>query len=590
MASSRALDAAPGPVSGSVPKRRGCLPSLGGYRRRQGAGRAESARLASTEHISLEQRLGTLQWVRVATVVLALATAASAPKELGITVARALPLSIAYLACCLAGQGVDYMRERWTPARPRPGGSGAPLQQMLLPVDSVYLAMLTVPSGGAQSDLIWLFAVQLIAVTLLAGRRTGLRVAMWDSALLLAISMLKLNGPLGELLGAPQVYVPSVQAIMVRISGFWAVTLCTAYFSVLSERELRRSKAQLDALTKMASEMEETIEAGGNVGQITTVLLASVLGPFGFTRAAAVWERKTVVTAARAYLVPGAATRVEEVQLTSSPLDSPLARRSVAQNNPLLVRQLPSYDEPVLSSLMPSAENVVVVPLRAGRDSLGLLLAESGPPAGRRVSRRTLDMVCRFGAHAALAFSNAELKREVSTLAASDALTGLANRRALSGALAREIARTARTKRPLSVAVVDIDFFKRINDTHGHLKGDEVLRDVARAMASTVRDVDIVARYGGEEFAIVLPDCASDGAMAVVERVRAAVAALATVEKVTLSAGVASVIGEGNDGELLMAAADEALYISKNSGRDRATMARDWVVIAAQAAPAPPPQ
>ena len=108
-------------------------------------------------------------------------------------------------------------------------------------------------------------------------------------------------------------------------------------------------------------------------------------------------------------------------------------------------------------------------------------------------------------------------------LAASDSLTGLANRRELSSALMREAARTARTKEPLSLAVIDIDHFKDINDTFGHLVGDEVLRQVADAMAGSVRDGDLVARYGGEEFAVVLPNCAGDGALAVVERVRAAV-------------------------------------------------------------------
>ncbi|MGA3221775.1 MAG: GGDEF domain-containing protein, partial [Acidimicrobiales bacterium] len=211
---------------------------------------------------------------------------------------------------------------------------------------------------------------------------------------------------------------------------------------------------------------------------------------------------------------------------------------------------------------------------KAGREGQGLLLAESGPPASRRMSRRSLEMVSRFAAHAALALRNADLKAEVARLAASDPLTGLANRRALTTALAREVARSVRTKEPLSLAILDIDFFKKINDTYGHVAGDDVLREVADAMATSVRDVDLVARYGGEEFAIVLPTCPSDGALIVVERVRAAVAALATVAKVTVSAGIATATGAGTaDAERLMADADEALYASKRAGRDRATLA-----------------
>jgi diguanylate cyclase (GGDEF)-like protein len=92
-------------------------------------------------------------------------------------------------------------------------------------------------------------------------------------------------------------------------------------------------------------------------------------------------------------------------------------------------------------------------------------------------------------------------------------------------------------------------------------------------MARSVRDGDLVARYGGEEFAIVLPDCASEGALAVVERVRAAVESAATLTKVTVSAGIATSLGERSAGESLMAAADEALYVSKRAGRDRVTLA-----------------
>jgi diguanylate cyclase (GGDEF)-like protein len=222
---------------------------------------------------------------------------------------------------------------------------------------------------------------------------------------------------------------------------------------------------------------------------------------------------------------------------------------------------------------MPGATNVIVLALRAGRERLGILVAEAGPPVSRRVSRRSLEMLNRFAVHAALALNNSYLNAEVARLAASDSLTGLANRRELSSALVREAARTARTKEPLSLAVIDIDHFKEINDTFGHPAGDEVLRQVAAAMARNVRDVDLVARYGGEEFAIVLPNCASDGALAVVERVRAAVGSAATVTKVTVSAGIATSLGEETNGEGLMAAADGALYASKRAGRDRVTLA-----------------
>ena len=143
----------------------------------------------TAEHTSLDQRFGALQLVRIAIVALVIAAAAFAPDQLGLTIQQVLPLTLGYLAVCFLGETIDRFRAR---RRNRPR---TPMQQMLLPIDSVYLAVLTVPSGGAQSDFILLFAVQLIAVTLLASPRTGVRLAMWDSVLLIAISLLELGGP-----------------------------------------------------------------------------------------------------------------------------------------------------------------------------------------------------------------------------------------------------------------------------------------------------------------------------------------------------------------------------------------------------------
>ncbi len=577
--------------------------------------RADGSGLAPRQHTSLDQRLGALQLVRVAVVMLVLVAAVGVPHQLGLSLGQVLPLSLAYLASCLLGQVVDTLRGRSVQAGAERRGPSASFRQMLLPVDSFYLAALTLPSGGAQSDFVWLFAVELIAVTLLASPRTGVRLAMCDTVLLLGITALRLGAPLGQLLGTANVYTPSPGEVVVRTAGFWAVALCTAYFSALSERELRRSKGQLDALSQMAAEMEEAMEGGSGAEGIEAVLLRSLLAPFGLARAAVIWERKARVTAARAWaqapaapdapggpseptwaegaadatdagtqapVAPKATASVEDVSVGLDALECPVAKRALRGNQAVLVRALSAATDRALDELLPDASNVVVVPLWAGRERQGLLLAESGPPVRRRVSRRSLDMLMRFGAHAALALSNADLRKEVDKLAASDSLTGLPNRRALMTDLSREIARSARSGQPLSLAVIDVDHFKRVNDTFGHLAGDEVLREVAAAMSANVRDVDVVARYGGEEFAIVLPNCTGEGALAVVERVRAAVATTRTVTTVTVSAGIATAAGPGLDGERLLGAADAALYASKNAGRDRATLAPP-VAVRAQA-------
>lgn len=555
------------------------------------------------DHTSLDQRFGALQAMRLGVAVLMVATTASAPRQVGMGLSEVLEISGGYLAFCLAGQLADNLAVRLATARgKRPR---VLFQQALVPVDSLYLALLTVPSGGAGSDLVWLFTIQLIAVTLLAGRRTGVRVALWDSALLLALTFLRLGAPVAQLLGAEGARTLSAGEVVVRISGFWAVALCTAFFSAVSERELRRQKSQLDALSAMAKSMEEAIERAeptAGAAAVAPVLVAKVVEVFGLTRAAVIWQREGQVFALRAGAGATEPSAAQAVGVGPEALSGELAERALRAPEPPRVRNLAKAGAAALEELLPGSANVVVVGMSAGHDARGLLLAEAGParrhwvgwPAasaheradalgeGRRVSRRSLQMLGRFAAHGALALANADLKAQNARMADTDSLTGLANRRSLMQSLNREVARTQRAGEPLSLAVIDIDHFKKINDSFGHLAGDQVLRDVARAMSEHVREADIVARYGGEEFAIVLPSCSTEGAVAVVERVRAAIASANSVTKVTVSAGIATVAGEGSDGERLIAAADDALYASKRAGRNRVSVAGGETVALAE--------
>ena len=163
-----------------------------------------------------------------------------------------------------------------------------------------------------------------------------------------------------------------------------------------------------------------------------------------------------------------------------------------------------------------------------------------------------------------------DLVLERDRLARVDALTGLANRRGAEEAMNRMVSRANRDGSPLSVAVLDVDHFKRVNDTFGHAAGDEVLRALALVLQRTVREGDLAGRWGGEEFLALLPTAALDGAKIVAERVRVGVenAALPGIGRVTISAGVAQL--RPNEKALdLVGRADEALYRAKMQGRNR---------------------
>jgi diguanylate cyclase (GGDEF)-like protein len=155
-----------------------------------------------------------------------------------------------------------------------------------------------------------------------------------------------------------------------------------------------------------------------------------------------------------------------------------------------------------------------------------------------------------------------------------DPLTGLYNRRYLDEMFGREIERAKRYKQPVSVVMGDVDHFKSVNDTRGHLAGDEVLKTFGELLRQHCRGSDIGCRYGGEEFLLILPDMSRDEAYRCAERLRIAVASTpiacgGSVVQVTASFGMATFPEDGTTPAALLAAADAALYTAKDAGRDR---------------------
>lgn len=154
----------------------------------------------------------------------------------------------------------------------------------------------------------------------------------------------------------------------------------------------------------------------------------------------------------------------------------------------------------------------------------------------------------------------------------TDHLTGLANRRRFERQLEREVTRTRRYGRPFCLFIVDIDHFKKVNDTFGHPTGDEVIMRLASTLQAGTRGIDMAARVGGEEFAVLLPETEYAAGVEVAVRLRDAVRRMevpAEVGRVTVSIGIAEFLPTSGDGKTLYAAADKALYEAKQSGRDR---------------------
>jgi two-component system cell cycle response regulator len=163
-------------------------------------------------------------------------------------------------------------------------------------------------------------------------------------------------------------------------------------------------------------------------------------------------------------------------------------------------------------------------------------------------------------------------------MAITDALTGLHNRRYMESHLATLAEQASTRGKPLALMMLDIDFFKSINDTYGHQAGDEVLRTIAQVLVAASREIDSIGRYGGEEFVVILPGTDQEGALRLAERVRSALEKYRLVfegARIAISAsfGAAMWPGDGKEPEALLGAADRALYASKQAGRNRVTLA-----------------
>ena len=215
-------------------------------------------------------------------------------------------------------------------------------------------------------------------------------------------------------------------------------------------------------------------------------------------------------------------------------------------------------------------------PLLVADRVIGAVLVEHDdaelPPVRERDERVIADSL----AQAAPILSGLRTLALAQSRAMTDALTGLPNRWALQDALKRMLAHAARSDGPLGLVLLDLDHFKQLNDTHGHDAGDQALAAVGEALLAELRESDLPARSGGEEFAVLLPDTPLEGAVAVAEQLRRAIAAIELPfpgATLTASLGVAVLPLHAHDADGLMRAADRALYAAKRAGRNRVVTA-----------------
>ena len=509
--------------------------------------------LPSGDAVPVVERFRVTQWLRLAAVGLILLCAGLAPQTLVPGQDRVIWLTIGFAVVA----GIADLLTQVLPRKVTWVFTG------MLMIDALYFATASQMTGWTESPLRYAILLHIGAVSLLASYRTGMQLAVWHSLLLFSIR----NAIAAKLISdtSPKDLTglgTDDQRLAVFIVVLWMVAISTSTLSAINERELRRRRRDLEALTELAEQIERTDDSSS----VARTLLDAAISTYGFPRGVVLASAEGHLPLLASYGLPEQLAR-----RPGRPGTSAVIQRAHEQKGTVLVRGVDVTADPWLAHLLPGRRNLVVVPLSAEGRSLGALVLEH--TGGAKIERRIVTGLERSASYAALALRNAWLLEQVQRLAATDGLTKIANRRTFEATLEREVARATRSAEHLSLVMVDLDHFKVLNDTHGHQAGDEVLRNVAAALSCECRDFDTAARYGGEEFVVILPGCNVDEAVVIAERLREAVAKAPTAAApLTASAGVATYPTHAADADTLVRAADQALYISKNAGRDRTTV------------------
>lgn len=232
----------------------------------------------------------------------------------------------------------------------------------------------------------------------------------------------------------------------------------------------------------------------------------------------------------------------------------------------------------------PPETGYLCLPLMVQGETLGVFYLGASPTRNGEARVNQYQLAVTVGEAIKLSFSNLRLRERLRSQATRDRLTGLFNRRYLEDSLPRELHRALRSDAPLSLAMLDLDHFKRFNDTYGHDAGDVMLRESGRVLRDNLRKSDIACRYGGEEFLVVLPDSSVEETRQRIEQIRLLFKEIQIryghelLGTMTVSAGIAGVPQHGSTPDELLRAADNALYAAKKAGRNCVSLPREQVM------------
>jgi diguanylate cyclase (GGDEF)-like protein len=441
---------------------------------------------------------------------------------------------------------------------------GLLLLSVTLMIDGAFLAWAMYATGGTQSPIRFLIYLHLVAVSLLASYRTGLKVALWHSLLLFVVlyaQAAKLVPPVDVIPGRE---IEFDRMPVLNVTSFWLFALATSVFSAMNERELRNRRADLQSLVDVSARLD----AVADPVHLSRLLLSGLAERFG-------WEHSVVIGATDGQAIVLAARGADEVATTAAPPDHVIAR-AWEERRLLPIKALDPGRNPTLAAAFPDGRNLLVAPMHADGRPMGAVVVAHRPRRIFGVERRITNVLGQLCAIAALNLRNAVLLRHVQDLAERDSLTGAANRRMFQMSLERVITLSPRSnpasdQKVHAVLFIDLDDFKVVNDTMGHPAGDALLVAVTERISASVRESDLVARLGGDEFAILTQDSTDlRRSVAMAERLGAELRAPYLIDgdqvHITASIGVAGA-RETEDASDVVRNADLAMYMAKANGK-----------------------
>jgi len=363
----------------------------------------------------------------------------------------------------------------------------------------------------------------------------------------------------------------SDRMILIAVSMLLLGILFSPIFNGVRKLVEKRFFPERSALRQRLIDLAGELPAIGSLPEMGRVLVVQLREIFAVRSVTILIKRP-----GSGVFIPLASTldegQLEGSQLNLIPADHPGLKVIGSARKPVLVRSLFRRHQD-FADFLDHFGVALVLPLRQKEELIGVFLI--GEREGLdRFPAEELELLNLLSHHVATSFENARLFES----ATYESLTGLLRREALLSKLRQEIKRAQRYERPLTVAMADLDHFKQINDLHGHLAGDALLRKVSQAMTACLRATDTVGRYGGEEFLFIFPETTIEEARFVSEKIRRSVADIRLKDRsgshfnTTVSIGLVEFGGSPEDpekaGTTLIGLADEALYLAKSQGRN----------------------